>query len=79
MDDKLNPRLADFGLSRMMTSSTLWATTTKPTAGSLRWMAPELINQDDAKASTASDIYALGMTCFSFSFLTRLVGAFLLV
>jgi serine/threonine protein kinase len=64
LDDKLNPRLTDFGLSRMMATSTLWATSTKSIGGTLRWMAPELVNQDDAKPTAASDVYAFGMTCY---------------
>ncbi|KAJ7210651.1 kinase-like domain-containing protein [Mycena rebaudengoi] len=58
--------LADFGLTSFI--DTTAATTTSRRAGSIRWMAPELIDPDrfglQLRRTKASDIYAFGCVCF---------------
>ncbi|KIJ27050.1 hypothetical protein M422DRAFT_191484, partial [Sphaerobolus stellatus SS14] len=51
------PCITDFGLSRLLKESGL--TTSSAVAGSLRWMAPELLQNE--KVTNASDIWAFGM------------------
>jgi serine/threonine protein kinase len=53
------PCLTDFGLSRIL-SDTWGMTTSSDTAGSLRWMSPELFNHERLRES--SDVWAYGMT-----------------
>ncbi|KIJ29006.1 hypothetical protein M422DRAFT_189057, partial [Sphaerobolus stellatus SS14] len=56
------PCLTDFGLSRLL-NKTRGLTTTSELAGSVRWMAPELLlNMTDQKPKMSSDIWAFGMT-----------------
>ncbi|CAE6533647.1 unnamed protein product [Rhizoctonia solani] len=54
-------KLTDFGLSTMSESSIAFSATTTSQAGSVRWMAPELL-LDESPKSKPSDVYALGMT-----------------
>lgn len=54
--------LCDFGVSRMILSSESLTTTSGGMKGSLRWMAPELL--DGAKHSIDSDIWAFGMVIY---------------
>jgi serine/threonine protein kinase len=61
------PGLADFGLSRMLEDTSLWATTASTAPGSLRWMAPELLHGHESTVTTASDVYAYAMTCLVFT------------
>ena len=56
VDNKGEPCIADFGLSQVQGESLTWSG-----AGSRRWMAPELVSTEER--TTASDIYAFGMTC----------------
>jgi serine/threonine protein kinase len=57
IDDWEHAQLADFGLA-IVTDATLGVTPTKQ-RGSLRWMAPELLNpQPEFKRTKASDVYA---------------------
>lgn len=51
--------LCDFGLSR---PSDLATSATRRGKGTLRWMAPELL--DGAAKSFASDVYGFGMTVY---------------
>ncbi|KAI6107806.1 kinase-like domain-containing protein, partial [Pisolithus croceorrhizus] len=51
--------LSDFGLSTPNTPTSSMSVDT-PRGGSCRWIAPELL--DDCPASTASDVWAFGMT-----------------
>ncbi|KAJ7207646.1 kinase-like domain-containing protein, partial [Mycena pura] len=57
--------LADFGLARF--SDATVATHTSHCAGSIRWMAPELIHPDcfnmQFLRTPASDVYAFGCVC----------------
>ena len=65
IDDDGNARLSDFGLSRIL-ESTVTGLTTKTINGTIRWMAYELMDADDAQQggifTTASDVWSLGMT-----------------
>jgi serine/threonine protein kinase len=65
INDTFNVQLTDFGLTRFADSTTV----SFSHAGSLRWMAPELINPEevgllDFKRSFQSDIYAFASVCF---------------
>ncbi|KIJ47193.1 hypothetical protein M422DRAFT_778154 [Sphaerobolus stellatus SS14] len=51
------PCITDFGLSRLLKKSGL--TTSSDVVGSLRWMAPELLQNQ--KVTNASDVWAFGM------------------
>jgi serine/threonine protein kinase len=51
--------LADFGLSRILEELSGSASTTSNLAGSIRWMAPELII-DSHRPTALSDMYAFG-------------------
>ncbi|KAG8762043.1 hypothetical protein FRC12_009214 [Ceratobasidium sp. 428] len=55
------PKLADFGNMKMKEQSLRFTTRTS-TVYSLRWAAPELLNQ--SPASPEADVYALGMTIY---------------
>jgi serine/threonine protein kinase len=67
VDRNHRSRLADFGLATVLYDST---TTPTPLAGghcgTVRWMAPELCDEDDGRGSSRpsvlSDIYALAIT-----------------
>jgi len=62
--DKIGrPCLIDFGLSRMLDDSTLWATTASTAPGTVRWKAPELLSCEQTTVTVEGDIYALAMTC----------------
>jgi serine/threonine protein kinase len=62
----LHCKLIDFGLSQLKEKlDTIIATRTKTTAGSVLWMAPEIVNPDDDEGisyNKATDVYALGIT-----------------
>lgn len=71
------PLVTDFGISHMLSSSTV-ASLTTGTYGTVRWMAYEQINVDEAQSSTPytfqTDVWAFGMTILvSFSPLTFFV------
>ncbi|KAF7326880.1 Kinase-like protein [Mycena venus] len=63
--DDWSPCLADFGLTSLSDATT--ATHTSHRAGSIRWMAPELIDPDRFGVKFArtpsTDIYAFGCVC----------------
>ncbi|KAI5120533.1 hypothetical protein M0805_004541 [Coniferiporia weirii] len=65
IDEHFEPRLADFGLSKLLTeaSDTATATGTAELLGSARWMARELF-LDSPGVTVESDIWAFGMTLF---------------
>jgi serine/threonine protein kinase len=56
--------LTDFGLSRMMEDSTLWNTTASVAKGTIRWMAPELLDGTVQTVTKEADIWAFGMTAY---------------
>lgn len=57
LDEKTNPRIADFGLSRLMTAAA--NTNVIATAGTLGYRAPELSKLKNA--NTKTDVYSLGV------------------
>lgn len=64
LDKDYHAKWCDFGLAQLKLHST---TTTKAEggqAGTLPWMAPELLSEQNAAASKATDIWALGMVYF---------------
>ncbi|KAJ7834746.1 kinase-like domain-containing protein, partial [Mycena leptocephala] len=63
IDGQGNPRLCDFGLSRMVEDRKVWDTTSTGPKGTTRWMAPELLNGEVKSATPKSDVYSYGMTC----------------
>jgi serine/threonine-protein kinase len=60
--DQDRARLADFGLARSDRAELTVLTATGTTAGTLAYLAPELLR--GAPASPASDVYALGVVAF---------------
>ena len=56
----LQPLLSDFGVSRQIIASI--STSTTVSGGSLRWKAPELLNERPGDVSEKSDVWSLGMT-----------------
>ena len=69
IDDSGAPRLADFGLSRILDSKfNIWSTSSFKGNGSMRWQAPELLYSSlfpDVKpgVTTASDVYSFASVC----------------
>lgn len=62
-------RVADFGLTTMVDSSTnLLSESSLCSAGTLRWMSPELLDPkrigSDGHQTRESDCYALGMVIY---------------
>ena len=61
------PRIADFGLAKIGPELYDEGPDAYDGQGSLRWQAPELLLPGmfggDGRHSTASDVYAFGMTC----------------
>jgi len=60
ISDDGTPCIIDFGLSRIL-GNTPGPTTTTHASGTLRWMAPELF-EEDQKVTKQCDIWAYGMT-----------------
>lgn len=61
--------LADFGLAVILSTSSMAAAMTSAGGGTVRWMAPELLNPEEygfthCHPSKESDIYALGMVIY---------------
>jgi serine/threonine protein kinase len=68
IDDREHAQLADFGLATV-TDATRGATSTTQ-RGSLRWMAPELLDHElEFKRTKASDVYAFACLCIEVIFL----------
>jgi len=67
IDQDGRARLADFGLLIIVSDSTYHTSSSTPkSAGTTRWMSPELLDPDrfgreDGRATKESDCYALGM------------------
>lgn len=68
MDDFGVVKITDFGLSRILAETSKWmVTTTNSVWGTLRWMAPELLDfQTDQSGKVVvtprTDVYSFGMT-----------------
>lgn len=60
LDGLLRPLLCDFGMTKVDGSEHEATSTAMQGAGSMRWMAPELLH--GGPKTTKSDVYALGMT-----------------
>ncbi|CAE7067773.1 unnamed protein product, partial [Rhizoctonia solani] len=59
------PVLADFGNSILLGHKLQFTETTQRPGWTVRWAAPELLNESD-EPSEAADVYALGMTILQF-------------
>ena len=61
IDDEQNPRLCDFGISRILTEAgSSGLTTTSEHTGTPRYLSYELVvSEDTCTPTTASDVYAL--------------------
>ncbi|KAG7100172.1 hypothetical protein E1B28_001951 [Marasmius oreades] len=67
VDDRGHCQLGDFGLAAPVVTNTL--ITTESRKGTIRWMAPEIWNEEpqkDKKAKFGRDIYAYAMTVLEF-------------
>lgn len=62
IDEVGDARITDFGLSYVLSPSTMWKTSKTSPGGSLRWMSPELLKADEPRATLQSDVYAFAMT-----------------
>jgi serine/threonine protein kinase len=54
--------LTDFGLSSI--TDVRGFTTLLGEGGAIRWQAPELLGEAEARKTQASDVYAFGMSCY---------------
>ena len=71
--DDLRCCLGDFGLASVIESQFATTATSGFTQGTVRWMAPELLDHsqlsaNDSQKHTAGDIYAFGCTVFEVCF-----------
>ena len=65
VSDDGQPRLCDFGISRIISASeTLKGTTTSGVQGSLRWMAPEFFQEENPVHSKVTDVWGYGATVY---------------
>ncbi|KAG8988451.1 hypothetical protein FRB94_000696 [Tulasnella sp. JGI-2019a] len=62
LDDLLQPKICDFGLTKVLHSNYALTSKALKGAGSFRWMGPELLKEgENAVKTTASDVYAFGI------------------
>ena len=80
IDSTSHARLADFGLAAIIDEATLGSTVNDGMRGTLRWMAPEIMDPErfgftggsmKRLPSMSTDIYALGMTILEVSTIPR--------
>ena len=78
VDDYGTARLADFGLMTISVdlSTIPLSATTFSSAGTVRWMSPELLFGQNSPPSRESDCYALGMVVYEVSWLHSLRWSF---
>lgn len=63
VDDTGHAKLIDFGLSRLLDAVVGPSGFTRSTVSfSVRWSAPELVLDNDAQVTTATDVYGLAST-----------------
>ncbi|KAG9003725.1 hypothetical protein FRB93_010946 [Tulasnella sp. JGI-2019a] len=63
LDGELNPKICDFGLTKVMHTEYALTSAGLKGFGTLRWMSPELLTEEkSAVKMTESDVYAFGMT-----------------
>lgn len=63
INDRQDAVITDFGLSRIMEANPQYRHSDKK-AGSIRWMAPELLEHNGGQPGTAADVYSYGMLAF---------------
>jgi len=61
LDEHCSPKIADFGLSKIMEQVQSSAATATKQFGPLRWMAPECFTE--STFSEASDVWSFGIVC----------------
>ncbi|KAG9031333.1 hypothetical protein FRB95_002831 [Tulasnella sp. JGI-2019a] len=65
LDGELNPKICDFGLTKVMHTEYALTSAGLKGFGTIRWMSPELLTEESsAVKTTAGDVYAFGMTIF---------------
>ncbi|KZV81568.1 kinase-like protein, partial [Exidia glandulosa HHB12029] len=57
-------RLCDFGFAKVLAEVSSSLTSQSTLKGTLRWMAPELIDEEDARHTVWSDIWAFGCVLY---------------
>lgn len=68
LDNHYNAKITDFGLAKVkLESSQSTLLGGANVGGSLRWMAPELLLEEGAKSTKASDVYSFGMVLLEIS------------
>lgn len=60
-------RICDFGFARMLAEHSTSYSEHTSMKGTVRWMAPELLSEDDARHTTHSDVWAFGCLCIEVS------------
>lgn len=66
-----NPRITDFGLSKLLETEpglpSAWSTSLRE-AGNARWIAPELLLDENSSRSLKTDIFSFGCVAFFVSY-----------
>ena len=65
VDRKRHARLADFGLATITSDPAYFtASLSSVNGGTIGWMSPELLSEDNSRPNQHSDCYALGMVIY---------------
>ncbi|KAF8573573.1 kinase-like protein [Ramaria rubella] len=64
VDAEGNPRICDFGVSKMTLDHSIWNTTGTRAVGTLRYQAPELLLAAQHIVTVEGDVYSFAMTTF---------------